>query len=368
MHMYMCDIRTGGRHCTCTCTCTHACDIHAACCHLMCHVVEVVAICQISSAETRKLFMYLQNSKAHLVSDVYHLLHTLYPYLCFLPPLFLLPPYPQPIYPFPISPLPYSPSTPSLIALSPPISDSPPLHSPLLPSLSTHSLPPTSFTPFYPPPFTLPPPPCPPLPSPPHPPPSPLHPPPPLLQEKLPPLLYHISLASTSLTRTEPSTYVEFSYNRPSESLSPPEMLSVPFTMPWGDKPRCVSLWFCVNKYPLQAQVHLFTAFTGRLYFQIWVCACSGDVTIRWALFSIIMCEGTVLYHIKLPPSWYLYPASSSLPPLWGVSNICTHSMGSDIPPPPSLPNGGTLIFTPPPPSLPYDLRHTPHPLSLMVV
>ena len=230
----------------CTCTCTHySCGMQctrAACCHLMCHVVEVVAICQISSAETRKLFLYLQNSKAHLVSGS----------------------------------LPSSSSTPfnspSLFIFLPSSSHFTLPHSPLF------TLPdPSSSSPLHPPLFTLP------SSSSLHPFPSFLLPPLlRLLQEKLPPLLYHISLASTSLTHTEPSTYVEFSYNRPSESLSSPEMLSVPFTMPWGDKPRCVSLWFCVNKYPLQAQVHLFTAFTGRLYFQIWVCACSGDVTIRW--------------------------------------------------------------------------------------
>ena len=84
------------------------------------------------------------------------------------------------------------------------------------------------------------------------------------------------------LSHPDPSTYVEFSYNRPLEALSVQQMLTVPFTMPWLDKPRCVSLWFCVEKYPLQAQVHLFSAFTGRFYFQMWVGALSGDVTLRW--------------------------------------------------------------------------------------
>ena len=263
----------------CTCTCTHySCGMQctrAACCHLMCHVVEVVAICQISSAETRKLFLYLQNSKAHLVSGSLpssssslfnspslFIFHPLQPSLpLHLPPSSTLPPSSSssPLHPILLSlTLLFTlPSSPSRIPLHPPLFT--------LPSSPSPFHPPLFILPFssLPPPFLLPPP---------------LR----LLQEKLPPLLYHISLASTSLTHTEPSTYVEFSYNRPSESLSSPEMLSVPFTMPWGDKPRCVSLWFCVNKYPLQAQVHLFTAFTGRLYFQIWVCACSGDVTIRW--------------------------------------------------------------------------------------
>ncbi len=101
------------------------------------------------------------------------------------------------------------------------------------------------------------------------------------LQAKLPPLLYYISMASSSLSHREPSTYMEFSYNRPSRSLHPQQMLTVPTAMPWSDKPRCVSIWFCVDKYPLQAHVHIFSAFTGRYYFQVWVCACSGDITLR---------------------------------------------------------------------------------------
>ena len=92
--------------------------------------------------------------------------------------------------------------------------------------------------------------------------------------------MFNISHVS-SVCHPEPSTYVEFSYNRPSNVISFQQMLMVPYTMPWNDRPRCFSLWFCVDKYPLQAQIHIFSAFTGRSYFQIWVCACSGDVTLR---------------------------------------------------------------------------------------
>lgn len=101
------------------------------------------------------------------------------------------------------------------------------------------------------------------------------------IQERLPPLLYNISMASNSITRRQPSKYVEFSYIRPSQALVPQQMLSVPCGTMWEDKPRCVSLWFCIEKYPLQVQVHILSAFMGTVFLQIWVCACSGDVTIR---------------------------------------------------------------------------------------
>ena len=99
------------------------------------------------------------------------------------------------------------------------------------------------------------------------------------LQENLPNLLHSIVL-STSQPK-QPSAYVHFSYNRPSQRVDAWQMLSFPHVTSWGAKPRCISLWFSVDKYPLQAWVHLLTAFTGDGYLQVWACALSGDVIIR---------------------------------------------------------------------------------------
>ena len=119
----------------------------------------------------------------------------------------------------------------------------------------------------------LPPPPPPPLPSSSLPFPS-LSP-----QERLPSLLHSI-VVSTSHPK-QPSAYVHFSYSRPSQKVDAWQMLTFPHLTSWSAKPRCLSLWFSVDKYPLQAWVHLLTAFTGDVYLQVWACAPSGDVIIR---------------------------------------------------------------------------------------
>jgi hypothetical protein len=99
------------------------------------------------------------------------------------------------------------------------------------------------------------------------------------LQESLPCLLHSI-VVSTSQPK-QPSAYVHFSYSRPSQKVDTWQMLTFPHITSWSAKPRCISLWFSVDKYPLQAWVHLLTAFTGDCYLQVWACALSGDVITR---------------------------------------------------------------------------------------
>ncbi len=53
--------------CVC-CLCMYVC-LCAACCQLMCRVIETMSSCQISPSETKKLFMRLQSSRAHLVRE-----------------------------------------------------------------------------------------------------------------------------------------------------------------------------------------------------------------------------------------------------------------------------------------------------------
>ena len=96
--------------------------------------------------------------------------------------------------------------------------------------------------------------------------------------EKLPPLLHSIALSSHS---QQPSSYVEFSYRRPSRSLDAHQMLTVPYFSSWEARPKCLSLWLAVAKYPLQVWLHVLTAFTGDVYLQLWASACTGDVVIR---------------------------------------------------------------------------------------
>ena len=98
-------------------------------------------------------------------------------------------------------------------------------------------------------------------------------------QERLPKLLH--SVISTSCHIRQPSAFVEFLYKPPTKPMHTDQMLTVPYVMSWEAKPRCISMWLCVNKYPLQAWLHLFSAFTGDVFLQVWACACSGDVIIR---------------------------------------------------------------------------------------
>ena len=71
-----------------------------------------------------------------------------------------------------------------------------------------------------------------------------------LLQERLPQLLHTIILSSSQSHR--PSSYVEFTYPRPLKHLDKRQILTAPYLMSWGTKPRCISMWFSVNKYCLE--------------------------------------------------------------------------------------------------------------------
>ena len=59
-------------------------------------------------------------------------------------------------------------------------------------------------------------------------------------------------------------------------------MLKVPYSSSWKASPRTIVMWFYVSKYPLQALLHILSVCTGEYYLQVWACACSGDIIIRW--------------------------------------------------------------------------------------
>ena len=80
------------------------------------------------------------------------------------------------------------------------------------------------------------------------------------------------ALCMTCLVPPPPST----------QALDRREMLRVPFSLSWQAQSRSVAMWLCISKYPLRTLFHLLTMYTGEVYLQVWACACSGDVIIRW--------------------------------------------------------------------------------------
>ena len=87
-------------------------------------------------------------------------------------------------------------------------------------------------------------------------------------------------VAEVTHTLQQPSSYIKFSYPRPTMKLKREEMLAIPNPRPMGLEPCTLSLWLNTTRYPLKAYYHLFAIFTGEVYLQMWVCACSGDITI----------------------------------------------------------------------------------------
>uniref|UniRef100_A0A1X7VEE8 Uncharacterized protein n=2 Tax=Amphimedon queenslandica TaxID=400682 RepID=A0A1X7VEE8_AMPQE len=99
--------------------------------------------------------------------------------------------------------------------------------------------------------------------------------------EQLVSMLYKV--AKQNSHNRQPSSYIEFSFPRPSMKLSWSEMLRLPCPQSTSLHHCALSMWLYIGKYPLESYFHLLSLLTGEVYVQLWASPCSGDIVVTFS-------------------------------------------------------------------------------------